>query len=110
MNLVKPCIEAFPEAFKERAYYTIRKNERELGLVALKSVSNEELTTLERALDFELKNMFSATQIECLFKHVSEAEPTKPTLPRPAYGAQLTPDERMIQRMRRQYKRENRIL
>lgn len=54
--------------------------------------------------------MLSDTQIKCLFKPVSEDEPTKPTLPRPAYGAQLTPDERMIQRMRRQYKRENRIL
>ena len=110
VNLLKPCIDQFPAALKERSFYTVRKNERQLGLTALKELSNEELNKLKSDINFDLNLLFTDELIERLFKEITDESDVADKLPQPIPGSKLTKEQRMIQRMRREYKRRHRIL
>lgn len=107
---MKSIIEQFPASFKERAYYTVRKNERETGLTALRELSNKDLEALEKSLNFDLKPMLTDDLIEKLFTKIEDAVDAPRYIQNNLPGSNMTPEERMIQRMRREYKRKNRIL
>lgn len=110
MNLMKSIIEQFPTSFKERSYYTVRKNERETGLTALRELSNKDLEALETSLNFDLKPMLTDDLIERLFTKIEDTVDVPRHIQNKLPGSSMTPEERMIQRMRREYKRKNRIL
>lgn len=110
VNLMKSIIEQFPTSFKERSYYTVRKNERETGLTALRDLSDKDLKALESSLNFDLNLMFSDDLIERLFTKIDDSTFTPNRVQNILPGTNMTPEERMIQRMRREYKRRNRIL
>ena len=110
VNLMKSIIEQFPTSFKERSYYTVRKNERETGLTALRELSNKDLEALETSLNFDLKPMLTDDLIERLFTKIEDTVDVPRHIQNKLPGSSMTPEERMIQRMRREYKRKNRIL
>lgn len=107
---MKSIIEQFPASFKERAYYTVRKNERETGLTALRELSNKDLEALETSLNFDLKTMLTDDLIDKLFTKIEDTVDAPSPIQNNLPGSIMTPEERMIQRMRREYKRKNRIL
>lgn len=104
VNLVKSSIAKFPETLQSRTVYTLRKNERDTGLSALKQLTNTELKDLKENLNFDLEALFTKESIEQLFKPLPETQTSlESKLPFEA-------DAKLVQRLRRKYKRENRIL